>query len=464
MVMTLVVAMIAVVCVGLVSRHFTIQDFREYVSKSEAIDLERFRAPLIENYQQHGSWNGAQPLLDQMAGTSDRQLILVDAQRKTLLASPIALLQQHLQVSAGNDISWQREVKSGGDLRVQQMELRNVDHIALSDSRGAAVGVLYAIPAPAMAGPRDANNFVSSLNRTLLWAALASGIVALLGALIISRRILRPVEALTGAVRQMESGDLSQHVAVSSKDEIGELALAFNSMADKLVRAEQLRRNMANDIAHELRTPLTNIRCQIETIQDGLVKPSGELFDSLHAETMLLQRLIDDLQDLALAEAGQLRLKPRRVSVRNEVTQAADALRHASLTGGPAIRIEIPEDCPDVFADAQRFAQVLRNLLQNAITHTPEEGAITVRARSVNSNVELSIADNGSGIEAEDLPFIFERFYRADASRDRATGGAGLGLAIARQIVLAHGGDIRIESEPGQGTKVFFTLPICAGQ
>jgi two-component system sensor histidine kinase BaeS len=167
-------------------------------------------------------------------------------------------------------------------------------------------------------------------------------------------------------------------------------------------------------------------------------------------------------QDLALAEAGQLRLKRQRVSVRNEVTLAADALRHASLSGGPAIRIEIPEDCPDVFADPQRFAQVLRNLLHNAITHTPEAGIITVAARSLNSHVELSIADNGSGIAAADLPFIFERFYRADASRDRATGGAGLGLAIARQIVMTHGGEIRIESEPGQGTKVFFTFPISA--
>jgi signal transduction histidine kinase len=461
MLMTLVVAVIAVACVGLLARHFTVSEFHQFITKNEAIDLDRLRALLMEHYRQRGSWEEAQPLLDRIAATTDEQLILVDAQRRALATSPAELLQSRIHVSPEHNLSWQREERGGGKTTVEQMELREVPHVVLNDPSGVVVGTLYAIPPPRMDGGGNANLFVSGLNRTLLWAALASAVVALIGAFVLSRRIVRPVEALTSAVRKMERGDLSQHVNVASKDEVGELAQAFNSMADKLAHAEQLRRNMVNDVAHELRTPLTNIRCQIEALQDGIRLPSPEVINSLHEEAMLLNRLIDDLQELSLAEAGQLTLNRERVSVASEIDSAVKAMQRSGA-GAPPITMDVPQDCPDVLADAGRFAQVLRNLLANAMTHTPGDGSIAILARQLDSYVEVTIEDTGAGVPPEDLPYVFERFYRADHSRNRATGGAGLGLAICKQIVTGHGGEMRIESTPGKGTKIHFTLPIYA--
>jgi signal transduction histidine kinase len=257
----------------------------------------------------------------------------------------------------------------------------------------------------------------------------------------------------------MEQGDLNERVEARSDDEIGELARAFNRMADTLSRNEQLRRDMIGDIAHELRTPLTNIRCQIESLQDGVIEPRREVIDSIHEEAMLLNRLIDDLQELALAEAGQLRLAL-------EPTDIAEIIRKSALAIAPqiegkkiALRVDAPPDLPAARADGERVHQILRNLLANAVTHTPSEGEIEIRARAAGEEIEIAVSDTGSGIEADQRDRIFERFYRADRSRSRSTGGAGLGLAIVKQLVLAHDGRIRVESS-GRGSQFIFTLPV----
>jgi signal transduction histidine kinase len=303
------------------------------------------------------------------------------------------------------------------------------------------------------------SNFVGAVNRSFIIAGLIAGVAALLVTLLLSRRILGPIEALTGAVRRLERGDLSQRVEVHTKDEIGELAHAFNAMADGLARTEQLRRNMVSDIAHELRTPLTNLRCQIEALQDGLAKPSSDVLQSLHEEAMLLKTLIDDLQDLALAEAGQLRLDSEAVSVLEAGKQAMTAFEAQAEGKGIALKINMPSDLPSVYADAKRVGQILRNLLANAIAHTPSGGVVEVTARTKDDAVELVVSDTGTGIEPEHLPNIFERFYRVDGSRARSTGGAGLGLAIVKQLAEAQGGGVRVESEVGKGTTFIIKLP-----
>ena len=460
--MTLVVAVIAVVCVGLLSRRFTLNEFRVYVANNQETDLEGFRAVLQEHYHQHNGWDGVQPVLEHVGRPADKQLILVDTQRKMLATAPVEFAQSAIQISPDHNLTWRREERRDGRLMLDEMVLKSVPHIDLLDASGSAIGALYVAGMIPTGRVRNEQVFVGALNRTLLLAALISAGVALLVAVFLSSRILRPVAALTGAVRRMENGDLSQRVEVTSKDEIGELGRSFNSMADSLTRAEQLRQNMVNDVAHELRTPLTNIRCQIETVQDGLAQPTGAVMDSLHEEAMLLERLIDDLQDLSLAEAGQLSLKLHQVSVNEEIAQAVNAVKRQLDNNKLAVRVEIPDLSPLILVDSKRFGQILRNLLNNAIRHTPAGGMITVGASQLNAEVEIMIADTGGGITAEDLPFVFERFYRADVSRDRATGGAGLGLAIVKQIVAAHGGKIHMESVVGQGTTVYFTLPALA--
>jgi len=463
-ILTLIVATIAVACVGLLARRSTIITFHNYVTTNEASDLQRFRVVLLEHYRQHGSWIDAQPLLERLAVDTDKQLILVDAQRRMLATFPRELLQSNIRITPEHDLNWDREERRGRELAVSQIALRNVPNVSLNDSVGSNVGTLYiARIFPAAAGWKE-DLFIGALNRALLLAALLSAGIALLAAVVLSHRIVRPVDILTKAARRMEKGDFGQRVDIVSKDEIGELGRAFNSMADSLVRSEQLRRNMVSDVAHELRTPLTNIRCQVETLQDGLVYASPEIIESLHQEAMLLNRLVDDLQDLALAEAGQLGLALKRVSIKDEVVLAMKAIQRQASEGNLVVKSDVGDNCPDVLADSVRLGQVFRNLLNNAINHTPPGGFITIEATHVDSWLELKIEDTGQGISPEDLPNVFERFYRADVSRDRATGGAGLGLAIVRQIISAHGGKTRIESTIGEGTKIYFTLPIFDSQ
>jgi signal transduction histidine kinase len=346
-----------------------------------------------------------------------------------------------------------------------------VDPVALIVQRGMPVGAVYANPlGPADDPQREA--FLASINRALLLAAGVAGLAAVLLTLGLSRRILRPVEALTAAARRMGRGDLSQRVEVQSNDEIGELARAFNAMADGLTRLEELRRNMVSDVAHDLRTPLSNIRGYLEALQDGVVEPKREVIDSLCEEAMLLGRLVDDLQELALAEAGQLRLERRPVAPADLVNRAMEAARGQAAAKGIALQVDLPTDLPLVDVDHQRIGQVLGNLLSNALTHTPSGGEVAIVARrcpepsrravegAKDSEVAITVRDTGEGISPEHLPYIFERFYRADKSRSRATGGTGLGLSIAKQLVEAHGGRISVESQMGQGAIFTFTLPV----
>ncbi len=302
--------------------------------------------------------------------------------------------------------------------------------------------------------------FINSVNRSLVATVVLAGIAAIGLGVLLSRRILNPIGALTAAARQMELGDLSQRVAIRSQDEIGELAQAFNAMADGLSRLEQLQRNMVSDIAHELRTPLSNVRGYLEAIQDGLARADVETIDSLHEEVMLLNRLVDDLQELALAEAGKLQLQTIPISLREIVLKAQKALEPKVREKDIAIHLDIPDALPPLEVDPERIGQVLRNLLANAVEYTPQGGEIRVVARAGQEGIEVKVCDSGIGIAEEHLSFLFERFYRVDGSRTRSTGGAGLGLAIVKQLVQAHGGKIEVDSILGSGTTITFTLPM----
>jgi signal transduction histidine kinase len=304
------------------------------------------------------------------------------------------------------------------------------------------------------------SQFNTSVNRSLIIAILLAGMVGLLLTYFLSRSILRPVDELISAARAMEKGDLSQRVTVNTKGELGELAHAFNAMAEGLTRLESLRRNMVTDVAHELRTPLSNVRGYLEALRDGVVEPTPETIASVYEEAMLLNRLVDDLQELAMAEAGQLKLVCQPVDLQAVIDKSVQSLNSLALEKEIDLTLNLPEDLPLVEADAERMGQVLRNLLENAIVNTPPGGAIRIQARTIDSQVEVSVQDNGTGISAEHLPYVFERFYRVDQSRARETGGAGLGLAIVKQLVEAQGGRVGIESQIDGGTRVSFTSPI----
>ncbi|MET7606011.1 HAMP domain-containing sensor histidine kinase [Streptomyces avermitilis] len=269
-------------------------------------------------------------------------------------------------------------------------------------------------------------------------------------------RLVRPLRALTAAAQQPPQRHA--RVAVTTKDETGYLAAAFNDLTARREQLEAQRKAMVSDIAHELRTPLTNIRGWLEVTRDGLLEPDPDLIASLHDEALLLQHIIDDLQDLAAADAGTLRLHLEPVRADELVAQAVTAHRTRAEASG--VRLLIRTD-PGLWlnADPVRMRQALGNLVSNGLRHTPEDGTVTVTARQTGDLAVLTVEDTGSGIAAEDLPHVFERFWRAEKSRSRRTGGSGLGLSIVRQFVEAHEGTVTVDSEPGKGCVFTIRLP-----
>jgi signal transduction histidine kinase len=311
-----------------------------------------------------------------------------------------------------------------------------------------------------------------AIGRSFLLAGLAIGGFTLIVGLALSRGISRPLVDLTAATRAVTAGDLSVRVPVRHHGEVRELAIAFNAMTEALDRADELRRNLTADVAHELRTPLSVIRGKLEGVLDGVYPSTSEHLSPILEEIKLLTQLVEDLRLLTLAEAGQLALEKQVVDVGDLLRDAHVNFSPQAADRGLTLALDLPPELPEIMADRRRIAQVLGNLLTNALRHTPSGGYVTlsaaVSAGSVGDRpaqeVRVTVADTGIGISSEDLPYIFERFWRGEKSRSRVGGGAGLGLAIARQLVEMHGGTIGVESTPGEGSGFWFTLPAVSSQ
>lgn len=428
----LLVVVIAVGVTAVFASQRTAGEFQRYVADRGDMRYRRFAGVLMYAYERSPLWEDVQIEVERMAQMSGQRVVIANPEGRIMNDSERSLVGR----AVGPD--WQPA--------------------ATLTVRGTAVGYLYIDPA---VGPSAADvDFVRAINRSVFLGALIAGLAAVMVTLTLAGGILRPIAHVTRAAQRMEKGDLTARAAVESSDEIGHLARAFNAMADSLAQQEQLRRNMVGDVAHELRTPLTNLRGYLEAARDGLLTPDATLVNNLYEETMLLNRLVADLQELALAEAGQLTLLRRPSALADIVAQATALLQPQLEAKGLALQAELPADPPPVDVDPGRVGQILRNLLSNAVAHTPAGGRITISAGRADRHVAVTVRDTGEGIQPADLPFIFDRFYRADRSRARQTGGAGLGLAIVRHLVAAHGGEIAVVSEPGQGAAFTFTLPI----
>jgi len=270
-----------------------------------------------------------------------------------------------------------------------------------------------------------------------------------------------PLAELMVAADAVAAGDLSVRVGDNGRGEMARLARRFNRMVDELARAEQGRRNLTADVAHELRTPLQIIQGNLEGVLDGVYEPTPDHIAATLDETRLLGRLVNDLQTLSLAEAGQLPLHPRPILARDLLDDAVTRFMPAAAEAGVTLKIAPGDDDLTLTVDADRLDQVLTNLIGNALRHTPAGGRVTLSAQAANGGVALAVADTGAGIDPADLPHVFDRFWRGDRSRTRARDGAGsgLGLAIARQLVRAHGGDIEVTSAPGEGATFTVYLP-----
>jgi signal transduction histidine kinase len=277
---------------------------------------------------------------------------------------------------------------------------------------------------------------------------------------VLSRRLSRPLQGLSTAAKQAARGDLSQKVSVTSKDEIGTLAESFNQMMEDLERLIAARKQMTADIAHELRTPISIILGHTEGVHEGVMEPSIENFEIVRDEALRLERLVKDLRILSQADVGELPLEIHPIQVDTLVPEIEKPFKTSFLDKGISLDIQIEPDLPELRADPDRLLQVIRNILDNAIRHTPEEGQITFRVKKTeNQLIQFSIQDSGPGIAQDELDKVFSRFYRSDTSRTRDREGSGLGLAIARSVIEQHGGKIWAESPAGEGLRIIFELP-----
>lgn len=444
----LIVAIVASVLAGLLARRQTVEAIREAAQsdlETEVLISEEVLFYAVATF----SWDGIGELVEELGSETGTRIAVVALDGEVLADSDpgAALPEQSRSFLDPSELleSFEGEVVFGEDDEFQ------VDSDFFEDAPEPALLYLgYGVDELVNSGDLD------------LQALLLSGLalVALAGGLsfLVASRVSGPVRRLITAVDRLAEGDLGQRVPDGGGGEVGSLATSFNAMAQDLQSSEVARSNMVSDVAHELRNPVGVLQGSLEAAQDGLFEIDHALVDSLHDETLHLSRLVEDLQQLALADAGALAVHPVQTDVGDLVTQVANShLQAATDTGLSLSTLVKGSIVADV--DPTRIHQVVSNLLANAIAYTPEGGTVTTRALIDGAEVVISISDTGVGLSAEELPKVFDRFWRADQSRTRATGGSGVGLSICKELVESHSGTITAVSEPGVGSTFTVRLP-----
>ncbi len=309
-----------------------------------------------------------------------------------------------------------------------------------------------------MVSPTDTHRaFLTAVHRYLLWASLVALLLAFLLSYLLTRRVLRPLSQMITASHQISAGDFSARIDANPNDEIGELGTAFNRMGDSLEQLERLRKTMVADVAHELRTPLTNLRGYLEGLSDGVIPPDKKILDMLQQENLRLVSLVEDLSQLAKADAARAYLKRETVDLQECINEILTLYRMNFEEKNISISTSFAENMT-VQADRDKLLQAIRNLVENCWKYTPAGGSVKISCAAVVNGIHTDFINSGPGIQEKDITFIFERFFRAEPSRSRDAGGAGIGLSIVKQLIEAHGGKVGAESAPGE-TRIWFELP-----
>ncbi len=438
----LAIALIGIIAVGvvvLISQRGADREFNEYLLN---LDRTSITYHFTSYYEKNHTWGGVegsiQDLYDRLKIPADTKtplpFTLADADRKVILPSGF--------------------YKEGDYLL--QIDFEHSSPIIIDDNVVGYLDIRTPVPRPDNGDP----GFLDRVRFILLGSGAIGLVITLIFGVLFSRWITRSLREMTSAARQVANGDLSQQVKVRSADELGELARVFNEMTAQLRQLMQARKQMTADIAHELRTPISIILGHAEGIHDGVLPANQETVEIIRGEAIRLEHLVADLRTLALSDAGELKLDIRKSSVEKLLQDVRDLFSYQAKTRQIELDLEITENLPEIQIDPDRMIQVLSNLVDNAMHHTPKRGKITLGGKKTADRVELSVTDTGHGIAQEDLSRIFDRLYRTDHSRQRDRGGSGLGLAIAKTVVEQHGGSIRAESAPGQGTSVYILLPV----
>ena len=447
----LAVSLVGAVLAALFARWTTSRQFDQFVLDQSRAD---FVTQVTAYYQTNGSWDGIRIAMHQSPSVppqvpgNQKQKGQQDnggPQPQTAALFALADDRHRVILPAGR---FHEDDMASADEEARGVTI-NVDN--------RAVGTVLTGGNPPTLGPNQ-ERFIAQTNEALLFGGLGAAVIAVVLGIILARTLAHPLAELTQAIRAMSKGQLDQKVPVRSRDEIGELAAAFNQLSGDLLRTNQQRRQMTADIAHDLRTPLTVISGYVESLRDGVLAPTTERFDTIYREVQHLQTLVEDLRTLSLADAGELRLNREPVSPRDLLESVAATFSHKAESRRIALRVNCAEDISDINVDIARMNEVFGNLVSNALRYTSEGGTITLSTQQDAGRVLLAVADDGAGIAPEALPHVFERFYRADTSRTDNAGESGLGLAIARSIVIAHGGTLEATSALGLGATFTMTL------
>ncbi len=428
-------------------------EFSDYVQRLAQRQAKRMLPFFTSYYKQHHSWNEV--------GKDFRRRIAGTPFRRSPMQG-ILLSKTHLILLDENGrVVWD-------SLRPVPPVIRPPKKAITKDSipivvDGKTVGKLIVLIPDIRGIGKLETQFLASVDHSLIASTLLALVLALLFGGVLSSLIARPLRSLVNAARDVAKGQFSRRVKVSSSDEIGDLEAAFNTMASTLEANEAQRRKLLTDIAHELRNPLSVIRGNLEAILDGVYEPNQQNLAPVYEETILLERLVSDLRELSLAETGNLRLEKEDVDLGDIAKQAANFFGPQADEKGIDLVVTTSPRLPHIQGDPQRLRQILNNLISNAMRYTPDGGKIEVNVRLLGGRplqVAASVRDTGPGIPPEDLPHIFDRFFLGEPSHARRSGGTGLGLVIAKELVEAHGGHIWIDSAPGKGTTVTFAIPV----
>ena len=449
----LLVIFLSLLGVSLLVRQNAQQEVQTFLGRGGLIGAESLALELEEWYQTYGSWNGAEVLMPHNeagageggtggAGSGGTQ----QGQRR--------LIQIRLADANGSILYDPLDVDAIGSSIAM-----DTSSIPLTVD-GRIVG--YLLPQEDSYAQENAQfeeRFLERINAASLAAAAISGSVALVLALLLAYFLIQPVNLLIGATEKIAHGDLSYRVAIRKPKELARLGATFNAMAAELEQADRRRKNLTSDIAHELRTPLAVQQAHLEALADGVFALSKENLDPIQEQNNLLTRLVEDLRLITLADAGELQLDLQPVDMRALVSGVVEQFSAKAKEKQIAIQTDL-QDCQTVQADPQRLQQILHNLLQNGVRYTPEKGEIMIRVACSQHDLTCSMRDSGPGIPEASLPFIFDRFYRAERARTKADGGTGLGLAIARNLAQAHGGSLTARNHPQGGAEFILTLPL----
>ncbi|MGB1253574.1 MAG: sensor histidine kinase [Candidatus Promineifilaceae bacterium] len=433
------IGIIGAILVALISWRQTTQAFDRFVNN---IDQNEVVVSLATAYKQQGNWNFLDGKAADAFSVFRRDgLFVLDS-------------EQRIQFGLGR--------ARNGEIFNYRGEYEQTPIVVDGEEVGSLVQLQDVRRGAARSNPERA--FLRNVSRASIISALTAGAIALVLGVVLSRTLMRPIQELTAATQTIAEGKLGAQVVVRSGDEIGRLAQSFNKMSSDLATASQARKQMTADIAHDLRTPLSVLKGYTEGLKDGALQGDETVYGVMYDEVEHLEHLVNDLRTLSLADAGELTLNQRAVDPKALLERTGLAYVMQAEQKGIVLRVESAENLPSIKVDLERMTQVLNNLVSNALRYTKKGEVVLAAQQDATTNQSiLSVRDTGNGIAANDLPHVFNRFYRADKSRQRENGGraasSGLGLAIASAIVKAHGGTIAVQSEPQQGTTFSIHLP-----